>query len=694
MKDNLKGALEELGGTIETAAITVAKILTPSIKKASDTIQGLVEKFQDLTPEAQKTIITIGGIAAAAGPALMVLGSMTTGIGGVLKVVAPLLPMLGAGGGLAGILTALTGPIGLTVAGVGLLAGGILAVKHATEEANEVNLEHAESLITQQGELSILSDRYNELADKNRLTNDELLKYMDTQTKLQNETDPSKIENLSAVMKLLQERSGLTNEEISEMLELNGQIIKTAPEINKAYSDRGNAIVANKDALDEVNDRLRESIRLELENQQIKAEANLNQNIQDYVKALNELNEAEAARNAVKAERDAKEVEVLDLKLQKEKAIREGNEAGIVIAENELMLQQGNLNGLNQELSTLADVVAEKQNSVAKSQEEIDKVQQLYAEMINIELAQAGINTMGAEGIVQLDQSIAKTQGRLQTLFQIGKSQGGLNQQQQEEYDLLSQQLGVQQESRTAIQGMQKDQAGVNKKIDEGTGKAKELTKEADKDVHKDVNVDDQGKAKKITAESEKGVRKNVNVDDNGKAKQISNEAGRSMTKRVTLSAAWTGIKAGLRAALPNFFAAGTKNAPSGLAVVGEAGRELMSIGKGLYLANGPNLVNLPKGAKVIPNRDTEAILRKWNVPAYANGTDNAIGGMSLVGERGRELVSVGNNESSKVTNLLDKQNQILLQLLHKNQHLYVDGQKLADITNNQNAISNALSYF
>ena len=162
------------------------------------------------------------------------------------------------------------------------------------------------------------------------------------------------------------------------------------------------------------------------------------------------------------------------------------------------MLQQGNLNGLNQELSTLADVVAEKQNSVAKSQEEIDKVQQLYAEMINIELAQAGINTMGAEGIVQLDQSIAKTQGRLQTLFQIGKSQGGLNQQQQEEYDLLSQQLGVQQESRTAIQGMQKDQAGVNKKIDEGTGKAKELTKEADKDVHKDVNVDDQGKAKKI----------------------------------------------------------------------------------------------------------------------------------------------------------------------------------------------------
>ena len=279
MKDNLKGALEELGGTIETAAITVAKILTPSIKKASDTIQGLVEKFQDLTPEAQKTIITIGGIAAAAGPTLMVLGSMTTGIGGVLKVVAPLLPMLGAGGGLAGILTALTGPIGLTVAGVGLLAGGILAVKHATEEANEVNLEHAESLITQQGELSILSDRYNELADKNRLTNDELLKYMDTQTKLQNETDPSKIENLSAVMKLLQERSGLTNEEISEMLELNGQIIKTAPEINKAYSDRGNAIVANKDALDEVNDRLRESIRLELENQQIKAEANLNQNI-------------------------------------------------------------------------------------------------------------------------------------------------------------------------------------------------------------------------------------------------------------------------------------------------------------------------------------------------------------------------------------------------------------------------------
>ena len=579
---------------MEPVGETLIDLAEDTLPKVAKTIEKVTDTFTDMSPEAQKTVLAIAGIATAAGPTLIAVGSMSTGVGGLIKVVAPLIPMLGAGaGGLAGVLTALTGPVGLTIAGVGLLTGGIIAVKHATDEAKEVNLEHAESLITQQTELSTLSERYNELADKNRLTNDELLKYMDTQTKLQNETDPSKIENLSSVMKILQERSGLTNDEINEMLELNGQIIKTAPEVDKAYSDRGNAIVKNKDALDEVNNRLRESIRLELENQQIKAEANLNQNIQDYVAALSELNEAEAERNEVKAERDAKEIEILDLKLEKENAIREGNEAKITIAENELMLQEGNLNGLNLELSTLTDVVTEKQNSVNKSQEEIDKTLELYNQMINLELAQAGINTEGAEGVAQLDQAIIKTQGRIQTLMLLSQNQGGLNQQQQEELELLSSQLGKQQESRTAIQGMQGDQAGVNQKITEGTTKAAEMTKELDKDVKKDVDVDDQGKAKKISDEAEK-----------------------SIVKKVTLSATWTGVTAAMKAVLP-FFAKGTRNAPEGLAGIAEAGRELVSIGNGLYLAEKPSLVNLPKGAKVIPNNDTEEILRKWNVPAY-----------------------------------------------------------------------------
>lgn len=55
-------------------------------------------------------------------------------------------------------------------------------------------------------------------------------------------------------------------------------------------------------------------------------------------------------------------------------------------------------------------------------------------------------------------------------------------------------------------------------------------------------------------------------------------------------------------------FAAGTDNAPGGLAVVGEKGREI---------------VNLPKGSQVVPNEITERLLR--GVPAFASSP--AMGG-------------------------------------------------------------------
>lgn len=62
-------------------------------------------------------------------------------------------------------------------------------------------------------------------------------------------------------------------------------------------------------------------------------------------------------------------------------------------------------------------------------------------------------------------------------------------------------------------------------------------------------------------------------------------------------------------------FAAGTDNAPGGLAIVGEKGREI---------------VNLPRGSQVVPNHITEALLK--GIPAFANDNAKAgfSGGMSL----------------------------------------------------------------
>lgn len=62
-------------------------------------------------------------------------------------------------------------------------------------------------------------------------------------------------------------------------------------------------------------------------------------------------------------------------------------------------------------------------------------------------------------------------------------------------------------------------------------------------------------------------------------------------------------------------FKKGTKNAPGGLSLIGEAGPELYHANGQWGYANQATLLNLPKGAKVIPTLETEKILQKYNIP-------------------------------------------------------------------------------
>lgn len=66
-----------------------------------------------------------------------------------------------------------------------------------------------------------------------------------------------------------------------------------------------------------------------------------------------------------------------------------------------------------------------------------------------------------------------------------------------------------------------------------------------------------------------------------------------------------------------------TSGHPGGLAVVGEEGRELAYIpNKGFTLlgTEGPMLLDLPKGTAVLPNKETERLLKVFNIPGYADG--------------------------------------------------------------------------
>lgn len=116
MKDNLKGSLEELSGAFETAQISIGSALSPAIRQIADALQGLVNWFNQLSPETQKFI----AIGLALTSALLILGSA------VGFLVAGL-------GMLAAANWAVLGPVALVVAGIVALIA-VFAIAWAKSE--------------------------------------------------------------------------------------------------------------------------------------------------------------------------------------------------------------------------------------------------------------------------------------------------------------------------------------------------------------------------------------------------------------------------------------------------------------------------------------------------------------------------------------------------------------------------------
>jgi len=111
MDNTLTGSLAGLKSATEGAQIAIGEVLAPVIRSIAESLTGLVNRFKDLSPTMQKVVITVGAVAAAAGPLIAILGTFFT-----------LLPGITAGvGALGTAFTVLTGPIGLVVAGIGAI---------------------------------------------------------------------------------------------------------------------------------------------------------------------------------------------------------------------------------------------------------------------------------------------------------------------------------------------------------------------------------------------------------------------------------------------------------------------------------------------------------------------------------------------------------------------------------------------
>ena len=97
MDNTTEGALLKMKSAIEGASISLGEQLAPYIKKAAEFISRLAQSFKDLSPEAKKFIVIIGGIAAVVGPLLVALGfMMTTVLPGLATAFASLTAVMAA----------------------------------------------------------------------------------------------------------------------------------------------------------------------------------------------------------------------------------------------------------------------------------------------------------------------------------------------------------------------------------------------------------------------------------------------------------------------------------------------------------------------------------------------------------------------------------------------------------------------
>lgn len=601
MEDNAKGSLREFKSALEGAGIEISKHLLPAFTDIVEDGTELVRKFSELDESTQKNIIKMAGLAAAIGPAAIVLGNMTTAIGGLMRAGSGLVGLLGRAGG-AGLigrigLLGMSGPVGLAVGGIAALGGVVYALTRDSEDMNDVNWDVVEGMQKEVEETDNLIGRFEELERKNKLSSDEMLRYMDILDELSQTNSKQEIEKLKNEQEKLLEKSGLTNDEMQEFLDLNDKVIEKAPTTKKAISEEGNAYAENLSALKELNEEKRKEMLITAERELEKAlenESSLMKEQKELVSDIKRLDQEIMENKDKRIEKDAeiKEAQQGLKDIQGELLELEGQSGSEAAAKRaQLKEQEKNqkllVEGLKSEKEQL-EVVQDK--LIAKFQKknddleltrdeiaEMDKLKWDYEELI---LAQAGINSEKGKGLEKIDTTISKLEEEKQKL----KDQTPVSQRNTGEYqdqvDEINNQIG---------------------KLEGARSKLEEVNDLAGQTVYdKEVNLSVDPTAAAVDRALGQTVYKKIKADVQG---NTFAQYGLSYTPGL---------------------ATGTDYHKGGLALTGEEGPELARSGNRWSMLDF-GLHDLPRGTQVFTHDESKKIISALNnMPGYASGASPA----------------------------------------------------------------------
>ena len=138
MRDNLSADIEELMGSLESLAIALASLIVPALRNFVQWLTQLINKFTALSPETQKTILTIAGIAAVIGPVILVIGKLVTAVGSVVTAFGKIkkaIPAIKAGFvAIKGAIAGISAPVVAVVAVIATLVAAFKNLWDTNEE--------------------------------------------------------------------------------------------------------------------------------------------------------------------------------------------------------------------------------------------------------------------------------------------------------------------------------------------------------------------------------------------------------------------------------------------------------------------------------------------------------------------------------------------------------------------------------
>ncbi|HCG4535567.1 TPA: phage tail tape measure protein [Salmonella enterica subsp. enterica serovar Typhi str. AG3] len=650
--------LREAQQKLEPIGKEVLNIAEDFLPKLASGLDKVVGWFSDLDDEGQNVVLTLVGVAAAAGPLLMGGGLIASGASSVVSLASSFASAAAKGGLLTTALGAISGPVGWAVLGttavVGLGAAIVNLSKDSETTTEEMLKLQEETFNTAMASYDAaqknveLANSYDGLRDKSSLTVEELLRFKEIQKELENTTSSEKVSALKDELANLQEKSGLTSDELSRMLELDQQIIDTVPGVESAYDSKGNAVIKYSDAVKEVT-------QAQLELQKAEAMTTLTEAIDgldEQISKLGELQESYVSLSETKTTLEQQALSINQELVQLEQDRLTAKSQGLQFDEQAI-----DVHSRQREISLELKDIDDQRKGASEAQLKILDEQEatLFSEreilngsngelMTREEYLKESLRLIGDE----LDTAKESLNNTSQEKALIEEKLALSKLQYNQILNTLAEEVGVTAEEGKQLEAMRSQydkNAEIISQLQTQKGTAEGLTAEEQNRLEELIKQNNQignniEEAELLNSTLSEDIKKQLDINDGGQVDAINRELSLPITKRVRIITEGGDVITGAAGGRIPQYAVGTNNHPGGLAIVGEKGPELgiLPSGQRVMLGlEGAQMVGLPKGSKVLTNDKTESLL---NVRWFASG--GIMTGPTIFGQMGNTILGGG----------------------------------------------------